>query len=152
MRISTKGRYALRVMIDLARNGKESFVKLHELSLRQQISEKYLEGILGTLVRGKLLEGARGKGGGYRLNVNPKDCTVWQILSLMETSVAPVSCLDDKVNECPRSKTCVTLPVWKELDSMIRSYLDNVTLEQFIRNTPESDGKVPEGKNWNCGL
>ena len=152
MRISTKGRYALRVMIDLARNGKESFVKLHELSLRQQISEKYLEGILGTLVRGKLLEGARGKGGGYRLNVNPKDCTVWQILSLMETSVSPVSCLDDRVNKCPRAKTCVTLPVWKELDTMIRDYLDNVKLDQFVRNTPESEGKIPDDRNWNCGL
>jgi len=152
MRISTKGRYALRVMIDLARNGKDDFVKLHELSARQQISEKYLEGILGSLVRGQLLEGARGKGGGYRLKVSPKECSVWKILSLMETSVAPVSCLDDKVNTCPRSKACVTLPVWKELDSMIRGYLDNVTLDQFLRNTPESEGKIPDGKNWNCGL
>ena len=76
MRISTKGRYALRVMIDLARNGKDGFVKLQELSARQQISEKYLEGILGALVRGKLLEGVRGKGGGYRLNVRPEDCSV----------------------------------------------------------------------------
>ena len=152
MRISTKGRYALRVMIDLARNGKDDFVKLHELSARQQISEKYLEGILGSLVRGQLLEGARGKGGGYRLKVSPKECSVWKILSLMETSVAPVSCLDDKVNTCPRSKACVTLPVWKELDSLIRGYLDNVTLDQFLRNTPESEGKIPDGKNWNCGL
>ena len=86
MRISTKGRYALRVMIDLARNGKDEYVKLHELSARQQISEKYLEGILGTLVRGKLLEGARGKGGGYRLKVKPEKCSVWRIISLMENS------------------------------------------------------------------
>lgn len=132
MRISTKGRYALRVMIDLARSGKEDFVKLHELSARQQISEKYLEGILGSLVRGQLLEGARGKGGGYRLKVKPEKCSVWQILSLMETSVAPVQCLDDKVNACPRSKSCVTLPVWKELDNLIRGYLDNVTLDQLL--------------------
>ena len=152
MRISTKGRYALRVMIDLARNGNDGFVKLQELSTRQQIPEKYLEGILGTLVRGKLLEGARGKGGGYRLKVRPEDCSVWQILSLLETSVAPVSCLDDEVNPCPRSKSCVTLPVWKELDTMIRDYLDNVKLEQFARNTPENEGKVPDGENCNCGL
>ena len=132
MRISTKGRYALRVMIDLARNGKDGFVKLQELSARQQISEKYLEGILGSLVRGQLLEGARGKGGGYRLKVKPEKCSVWQILSLMETSVAPVQCLDDKVNACPRSKSCVTLPVWKELDNLIRGYLDNVTLDQLL--------------------
>ena len=139
MRISTKGRYALRVMIDLARNGNDGFVKLQELSTRQQIPEKYLEG-------------ARGKGGGYRLKVRPEDCSVWQILSLLETSVAPVSCLDDEVNPCPRSKSCVTLPVWKELDTMIRDYLDNVKLEQFARNTPENEGKVPDGENWNCGL
>ena len=152
MRISTKGRYALRVMIDLARNGNDGFVKLQELSARQQIPEKYLEGILGTLVRGKLLEGARGKGGGYRLKVSPEDCSVWQILSLMETSVAPVSCLDDDVNPCSRAKSCVTLPVWKELDTMIRSYLDGVKLEQLVRNTPESEGKVTGGGNWNWGL
>ena len=152
MRISTKGRYALRVMIDLARNGRGEFVKLQELSASQQISEKYLEGILGTLVRGKLLEGARGKGGGYRLNVKPEECSVWQILSLMETSVAPVSCLDDEVNQCARATVCVTLPVWKELDTMIRDYLDNVKLDQFVRNTPESEGKVPAGENWTCGL
>lgn len=152
MRISTKGRYALRVMIDLARNGKDEFTKLQELSARQQISEKYLEGILGTLVRGKLLEGARGKGGGYRLKVNPKECSVWRILSLMENSVAPVSCLDTKINLCPRAKTCVTLPVWTELDTMIRDYLDGVKLDQFTRNMPESEGKIPDDKNWNCGL
>lgn len=139
-------------MIDLARNGRGEFVKLQELSARQQISEKYLEGILGTLVRGKLLEGARGKGGGYRLKVCPEKCSVWQILSLMETSVSPVSCLDDRVNKCPRAKTCVTLPVWKELDTMIRDYLDNVKLDQFVRNTPESEGKIPDDRNWNCGL
>jgi len=152
MRISTKGRYALRVMIDLARNGKDEYVKLHELSARQQISEKYLEGILGTLVRGKLLEGARGKGGGYRLKVKPEKCSVWRILSLMENSVAPVSCLDTKINLCPRAKSCVTLPVWKELDTMIRDYLDGVKLDQFTRNMPESEGKIPDGDNWNCGL
>ena len=139
MRISTKGRYALRVMIDLARNRKEGFVKLQELSARQQISEKYLEGILGTLVRGKLLEGARGKGGGYRLNVDPEDCSVWQILSLMETSVAPVSCLDDEVNKCPRAKSCVTLPVWKELDTMIRDYLEAANIIMQLGFEPQNE-------------
>ena len=152
MRISTKGRYALRVMIDLEKNGKGEFVKLQELSARQEISEKYLEGILGTLVRGKLLEGARGKGGGYKLKCDPKKCSVWNILSLMETSVAPVACLEKGAEKCDRAKSCVTLPVWKELDSMIRGYLDSVTLDQFLRNMPESNGKIPDGKNWNCGL
>lgn len=152
MRISTKGRYALRVMIDLARNGKDGYVKLQELSARQQISEKYLEGILGTLVRSKLLEGARGKGGGYRLKAKPEECSVWQILSLMETSVAPVACLDGKANPCPRAKNCVTLPVWKELDTMIRDYLDNVKLDQFVRNAASGDGAAPGTEDWGCEL
>jgi len=152
MRISTKGRYALRVMIDLAKNGQDNYVKLQELSNRQQISEKYLEGILGTLVRSKLLEGARGKGGGYRLKCNPSECSVWDILSLTETSVAPVACLDDNENTCERADFCVTLPVWKELDSMIRGYLESVTLDQFVRGVEYADGKVPDDKIWNCGL
>ena len=129
MRISTKGRYALRVMIDLARSGKDDFVKLHELSARQQISEKYLEGILGSLVRGQLLEGARGKGGGYRLKVKPEKCSVWQILSLMETSVAPVQCLETNPVLCDRCSFCMTLSMWTNL---IRGYLDNVTLGQLL--------------------
>lgn len=152
MRISTKGRYALRVMIDLAKNGRENYVKLQELSGRQQISEKYLEGILGTLVRGKLLEGARGKGGGYKLKVTPADCSVWDILSLTETSVAPVACLDDDVNQCERAPVCVTLPVWKDLDSIIRGYLEGVKLEQFLRNESSAQGVIPDEKDWNCGL
>lgn len=152
MRISTKGRYALRVMIDLAKNGRENYVKLQELSARQQISVKYLEGILGTLVRSKLLEGARGKGGGYKLKCDPGVCSVWDILSLTETSVAPVSCLEDEENTCARAPHCITLPVWKELDSMIKDYLQSVKLEQFIRGEASKEGIVPEGKNWSCGL
>ena len=106
MRISTKGRYALRVMIDLAQHSKDEYVKLQELAERQQISEKYLEGILGSLVRGKLLTGARGKAGGYRLNCEPANCSVWQILSVVETSVSPVACLDEKENSCERADIC----------------------------------------------
>lgn len=152
MRISTKGRYALRVMVDLARQGRENFVKLQALSARQQISEKYLEGILGTLVRAKVLEGSRGKGGGYRLRTEPSECSVWDILKLTETSVSPVACLDDDVNRCERASTCITLPVWKELDGLIRGYLESVKLDQFIRNLPETEGKIPDGDQWNCGL
>lgn len=151
MRISTKGRYALRVMIDLAQHGKDEYVKLQELAERQQISEKYLEGILGSLVRGKLLTGARGKAGGYRLNCMPSECSVWQILSVVETSVAPVACLDQD-NECDRADICITLPIWKELHSMIKNYLDSVKLDQFLRNSPKAKGKIPGGKSWNCGL
>lgn len=152
MRISTKGRYALRVMVDLARQGRENYVKLQALSARQQISEKYLEGILGTLVRAKVLEGSRGKGGGYRLRCEPSECSVWDILKLTETSVSPVACLDDDENRCERAPTCITLPVWKELDGLIRGYLESVKLDQFIRNLPEIEGEVPDGKQWSCGL
>ncbi len=149
MRISTKGRYALRVMIELAKNGNNEYMPLHMLSERQGISEKYLEGILGILVRAKVLDGARGKGGGYRLNVDPKTCSVWDILSLTETSVSPVQCLDDAENKCERAGICVTLPVWKELDSIVKNYLGSVMLEQFISG--QDRGQMPGGE-WNCGL
>ena len=114
---------------------------------QQGISEKYLEGILGTLARAGLLEGARGKAGGYKLNCDPKKCSVWDILSLTETSVSPVVCLDDNPNRCERAESCVTLPIWKELNSMIKDYLSNVKLEQFIRSSKKS-----KDKNWNCGF
>ena len=152
MRISTKGRYALRVMIDLAKNGKDDFVKLQELVQREQISEKYLEGILGALVRGKFLSGARGKAGGYKLDCDPAECSVWQILNVVETSVAPVSCLDDSENSCERAEFCETLPVWTELHSLIRRYLESVKLQQFLQDAPKNKGKAPGGKSPKCGL
>ena len=152
MRISTKGRYALRVMIDLASRKEGEFVKLQDLSTHQQISEKYLEGILGTLVRGKFLEGARGKTGGYRLKCNPKECSVWDILSQTETSVAPVACLDDKKNACKRAAICVTLPVWPELDRVIRDYLGSVRLDQLAKKAQKVRGTSGIGKDWNCEL
>lgn len=152
MRISTKGRYALRVMIDLARYGQGNFVKLQELSSRQQISEKYLEGILGALVRSKLLEGARGKSGGYKLACDPAECNVWQILAATENSVSPVACLDEESDPCDRAGICVTLPVWKELDSIVRNYLGSVKLSQFLRGLENDGGIIPDDKIWSCGL
>lgn len=152
MRISTKGRYALRVMIDLVKNGGNDYVKLRELSERQQISEKYLEGILGALVHGKMVLGARGKDGGYKLNCDPHECSVWQILSEVETSMVPVACLEKGEKPCDRVDSCVTFPVWKELQYIIQDYLDSVKLEQFVRNSPETSGIIPEGNSWNCGL
>lgn len=151
MRISTKGRYAMRVMIELARHGSGEYVPLRTLSERQNISEKYLEGILGVLVRSKILDGARGKGGGYRLNVDPQKCTVWDILSLTENSVAPVACLDGDEVSCDRAAACVTLPVWKELDTIIKDYLKSVTLDHFLRQKPLKNGEIP-ADSWNCDL
>ena len=119
-------------MIDLARNGQDKFVKLQDLAKRQDISEKYLEGILGSLVRAKMLKGVRGKAGGYKLNCDPKKCSVYDVLKHTEISVAPVICLEDKSEACPRKKKCDTFPIWKELDQLIQGYLKSITLDQFI--------------------
>lgn len=132
MRISTKGRYALRVMIDLAQNAEKKFTKLHELSQKEQISEKYLEGILGTLVRAKILEGARGKDGGYKIKVDPTQCSVWDILKITEISVTPVTCLDE-ATPCERTPQCATYPIWAELNRIIQSYLESIKLDQLLK-------------------
>lgn len=132
MLISTKGRYALRVMIDIAEHQSEGFVRLKETANRQDISEKYLEGILKTLVRNGLLTGLRGKGGGYQLTRSPDQYTVGSILRLTENTLAPVSCLSPDSSPCPRMANCQTLPVWKGLDKLISQYLDGITLADLM--------------------
>ena len=106
MLISTKGRYALRVMIDLAEHRSGEFISLKEIAQRQEISEKYLESIIRTLVKAKVVESLRGKGGGYRLTKNPEQYTVGSILRLTEESLAPVACLEETAEACPRSQQC----------------------------------------------
>lgn len=133
MMISTRGRYALRVMIDLAQQNNDGYVPLKEIAARQEISEKYLESILKMLVKGKILTGLRGKGGGYRLNKAPKEYTVTEILELTEESLAPVSCLENDAEPCSRASECRTLGMWKGLDQLIRNYFDNITLADLIR-------------------
>lgn len=128
MLISTKGRYALRVMVDLAEHPSDGFVPLRVIAERQEISEKYLESIIKLLVKAKLLNGLRGKGGGYRLTKAPEQYTVGSILRLTEDSLAPVSCLEEDAGSCPRASECRTLPVWQGLDKVINDYLDNITL------------------------
>ncbi|WP_312280412.1 RrF2 family transcriptional regulator [Oscillibacter sp.] len=128
MLISTKGRYALRVMIDLAEHRTEGYVPLKEVAERQDISEKYLESIIKLLVKGKLLTGLRGKGGGYRLTKSPEEYSVGVVLRLTEESLAPVSCLEGESVSCPRMAECRTLPMWRGLDKVIRDYLDNITV------------------------
>lgn len=128
MLISTKGRYALRVMLDLAENDSHEYVSLCSIAQREDISVKYLESIIVVLSKAGLLDGARGKGGGYRLCRKPEEYTVGEILRLTEGSLAPVSCLEGKSAGCERAKTCKTLPVWEKLGSMINEYLDSVTL------------------------
>ncbi len=128
MIVSTKGRYALRVMIDLAERPQEDYVPLREIAQRQEISEKYLEIILKLLVREGLVVGLRGKGGGYRLNCDPAKCTVGQILRATEESVVPVACLAGEENHCPRASQCRTLPMWERLQNLLDQFFDGVTV------------------------
>ena len=134
MLISTKGRYALRVMVDLAEHQSEGFIPLKVIAERQEISEKYLESIIKLLVKAKLLNGVRGKGGGYRLTKSPDQYTVGSILRLTEESLAPVACLEEGASACPRMAQCRTLPLWQGLDKVINDYLENVTILDLIQS------------------
>ncbi len=134
MMISTRGRYALRVMIDLAQQKNCTFVPLRDIADRQCISEKYLEAVIKALVAEGFLSGMRGKGGGYKLTKEPEEYTIGSILRLTEGTLAPVSCLDCSGNdvECERSAICLTLPLWKKLNSVVNEYLDSITLVDVI--------------------
>lgn len=142
MLISTKGRYALRVMIDLAEHRSEEFISLREIAVRQEISEKYLESIIRMLVKAKVVESLRGKGGGYRLKKAPEDYTADSILSLTEESLAPVACLEENADACPRAAQCKTLPLWKGLDQAIHAYLKSVTIADLMEQGTAGDDYV----------
>ena len=142
MLVSTKGRYALRVMVDLAENQGDGRIPLKEIVERQDVSEKYLENILSTLVRAQLLSGMRGKGGGYKLTRAPEDYTLGELLRAAEGSLAPVSCLDCTNEEiCPQVGTCPTVGVWRDLGRVTASYLDSKTLADLVRD-PEADAEA----------
>ena len=132
MLVSTRGRYALRIMLELGRHEGEGCVPLPVIAENQQISEKYLESIVSVLAKAKLVEGQRGKGGGYRLTRPLSECSVGEILRLTEVSLAPVSCLDGDTNACPRAGQCSTLPMWEKLDRLINGYLDSVRLSDLL--------------------
>lgn len=134
MIISTRGRYALRVMLDLAQQSTDKYVPLKEIAKRQNISEKYLEIIIKVLVQNQLLTGLRGKGGGYRLTKKTGEYTMGEILRLTEGSLAPVACAEDSYTECTRLECCLTRPVWQKLDLMINDYLDGITLEDLMQS------------------
>ncbi|MBS5144285.1 MAG: Rrf2 family transcriptional regulator [Butyricicoccus pullicaecorum] len=138
MMVSTKGRYALRVMIDLAQNQTDGYLPLKEIAARQNISEKYLESILKILVQNNILIGMRGKGGGYRLTRPAEEYTVGKILLLTEETLAPVACLGKNADPCPRTEKCPTLDMWKELDTLITSYLDNITIADLAKRSKNS--------------
>ena len=142
MRVSTKGRYAIRVLIDMAQRGESDFHPLHELAAHQGLSEKYLEAILGTLVKNQILEGARGKGGGYKLAKPSKELTVWDILSVIETSMSPVECVDNGKNGCDRANICPTLPMWKDFAKIIHDYFSEITIHQLVKKA--LDSRIPD--------
>ena len=135
MMISTKGRYALRFLVDLAEHQGDGFVPLKDISTRHEISEKYLEIVVKELVKGGLLAAMRGKGGGYRLNRAPEEYSVKAVLELMEGPLAPVACLESGQNVCPRSNGCRTLPLWQGLDKVISDYLTQFTLVDLCEKT-----------------
>ena len=142
MKISTKGRYALRLMLDVAMHGEDTNVSIRDVAERQDISVKYLEQIVSMLVRVGYLRRIRGAQGGYRLSGKPSDYTVGDVLRITEGSLAPVSCLDDKENLCERANECVTLKLWEGLYDVINKYVDSITLEDLINETVEGNGAV----------
>ena len=137
MKISTKGRYALRVMIDLAEHQNDGFVALKDIAQRQNISKKYLEQIVPILNRADVLRTNRGFQGGYRLAKNPDQYTVGEILRLTEGSLSPVSCLEHDPIECERSGECITLPIWKGLYRVINEYRNGITLQDILDQQKE---------------
>ncbi len=135
--ISTKARYALRVLVDLAQNQGNHFVPLKEIATRQEISEKYLEIILKMLVAGNILKGVRGKGGGYRLTRSPEEYPIGEIIELTEGSLAPVSCLKPDAEICSRKSNCMTLPLWEKYNTLIHHFFYSITLDDLI------NGRLP---------
>lgn len=132
MKISTKGRYALRLMLDLAYNHTGSFIPIKNISQRQDISDKYLEQIITQLSRAGLVKSARGAQGGYMLAKEPQEYTVGEILRLLEGNLAPVACVDDTKEVCTRADECVTMEVWREIKDAVNKVVDNITLADLV--------------------
>ncbi len=140
MKISTKGRYALRLMLDLAVNDNGKVISLKEIALRQGISDKYLEQIISMLTRAGYLVSTRGAHGGYRLAYAPQEYTVGMILRLTEGNLAPVACLEQDAKPCDRMETCASLYVWRKLDDAISSVVDKITLDDLAEIQRNQDG------------
>ena len=134
MKISTKGRYALRMLIYLAENQAEGYISLKEIAESQNISKKYLEQIIPLFSRADVLRANRGPQGGYMLAKPPKDYTVGEILRMTEGDLAPVSCVGNPPTDCDRSADCATMPVWQGLARVINEYLDGITLQDIVDN------------------
>ena len=132
LNITTKGRYALRVMIDLAQHPDDGYISLKTIAERQNISMKYLEMIVGCLKKAEIVESTRGKDGGYRLCRKAEEYSIGEILRCSEDSLSPVACIKEGSVDCEKAGGCLTLPMWKELDDLVNDYLDRVTLDDII--------------------
>lgn len=139
MMISTRGRYALRVMIDLAEHNDGSYIPMKEVAERQELSLKYLERILPVLTKNKLIKGVHGKGGGYRLNKTPSEYTVGEILRLTEGDLAPVSCLEQGAKPCKRASECRTLKMWTDFYKITNEFFDNISIADLIRTDSSAE-------------
>lgn len=137
--ISTRGRYALRVMIDLAEHGGGDFVPMKEVAARQEISLKYIERIMPLLTKENLVEGLHGKGGGYRLCRPPEDYSVGEILRITEGELAPVACLERGAKPCPRAAECRTLPMWKKYYAMTNEFFEGISIADLMKNGASYD-------------
>ena len=137
MIVSTKGRYALRVMIDIAQHKEDGYIPLNEIAARQGISEKYLESILKTMVQNRLVTGVRGKNGGYKLTRPPAQITAWDVISVTESELSVVACLSPGAGACERAPQCVTLPMWREFNAMLKSFFQTYTIDDLV------NGKQP---------
>ena len=142
MKISTRGRYALRVMIDLAEHSSENYIPLKDIVARQEISQKYLEGIMTDLTKGGMLDAQHGKGGGYKLNRSPDSITVLEILLITEGDLAPIACLDPMGEPCARAAECRTLPMWEGLYRLMREYFEGISLADLMQTDSSGDNYV----------
>jgi Rrf2 family protein len=139
MMVSTRGRYALRVLVDLAEQDGDRYITLREIAERQEISEKYLESIVKELVKAGYLDGLRGKGGGYRLVQSAETISVLDVLRATEGSLAPVACLEKNAKACPQAENCRTLPLWDGLNKVVREYLGHFTVQDLVQQNAGFD-------------
>lgn len=142
MKVSTRGRYAIRVMLDLSEHNNGEYVPLTDVAKRQEISEKYLEAIVAMLVKNGLLTALRGKGGGYKLIKKPEEYSVASILKVTEGSFAPVACLEQQPNQCERVSQCKTLKMWEGLQKLLIDYFENITIQDLLDSDTDIDNYV----------
>lgn len=142
MKISTRGRYAIRVMLDLAEHNNGEYIPLMDIAGRQEVSEKYLESIVAALSKNKFVNALRGKGGGYRLAKAPEDYTIGSILRVTEGSLAPIACLEAEANPCNRAADCRTLKMWQDFYQLIHDYFENITLQDLLDENADAGNYI----------